>query len=82
MLIDRRYFLQSGICSAILLPVSRLSALHSQSIAAETENVVAEAICDPTAFTVYGWDCFSSKESPTENEFCFRVNQTWRTVWR
>jgi plasmid maintenance system killer protein len=82
MPIDRRCFLQVGICSAVLLPFSRLRALQAQSISPETEKVSAEAACAPTAFTIYGWDCLDSKEPLNENQFCFRVNQSWRTVWR
>jgi hypothetical protein len=82
MLIDRRCFLQGGICSAVLLPLSGLRALQAQSILTETESVSAEAACAPTVFTIYGWDCLDSKEPPNDNQLCFRVNQTWRAVWR
>jgi hypothetical protein len=82
MLIDRRCFLQGGLCSAVLLPLSRLRALQAQSISPETEKVSAEAACDATAFTIYGWDWLDSKEPLNENQVCFRVNQSWRAVWR
>jgi hypothetical protein len=79
MSIDRRSFLQGSICSAVLLPLSRITVL--QSTAAEILKVSAVAACDPAVFTIYGWDCLDSQDR-NENQLCLTLNQSWRTAWR
>lgn len=81
MHIDRRSFIQGGVCVAALLPLSGITGVSAQTMTTEApKKVRSETGGDSVVFTIYGWDRSDSEENP--NQLCLRVTQSWRTAWR
>ena len=80
MPIDRRTFmLRSGFFVAASSALARLPALPQDGAStAVSSNDTLKRV----EFKILGWDRFDAGSVSITEQFAFRVNQGWHSVWR